>query len=103
MLDRATAVTPLTWIVEVADETLVLEPAHRRVAWETSTWSLGATDEDRTSLSAVEVMVALEWTSSGIRDRMRDLGSSGVVTFYVWRQEFSETRPLEGFHVVRWR
>lgn len=74
----------LTWIAEVAEEPLVLEPGDRRVEWETNTWSLGAEDEDRRSLSSAEVAAAFEQTAAGIRERIRELVFSGVATFYVW-------------------
>ncbi|MFD6294156.1 hypothetical protein ACFWFU_04975 [Streptomyces sp. NPDC060235] len=74
----------LTWIAEVADEPLVLEPTDRRMEWETNSWSLGAADEDRSSLSVAEVVAAFEQTAAAIQERIRDLGFSGVATFYVW-------------------
>ncbi|MFD4902601.1 hypothetical protein [Streptomyces sp. NPDC058411] len=77
----------LTWIAEVADEPLVLEPADRRVEWETNTWSLGAADEDRSSLSADEVVAAFERTAAVIQERILRLNFSEAATFYVWHDE----------------
>ncbi|MFC8968586.1 hypothetical protein [Streptomyces sp. NPDC057094] len=71
----------------MADEPLVLDPAARRVEWETNTWSLGAAAEDRTSLSVAEVSAAFEQTAAAIRERIRSLGFPGVATFYVWHDE----------------
>ena len=77
----------LTWIAEVAEETLVLEPADRRLEREANTWLLGVDDEERRSLSVSEVVSAFEGAAAALRVRIRALGFTGVATFYVWHDE----------------
>ncbi|TQE21415.1 hypothetical protein Sipo7851_40850 [Streptomyces ipomoeae] len=81
---RDTAAVLLTWIAEIADEPLLLEPNDRVAEQRTNTWCLSAEPEDRTRLSVSEVAAALEHTAAAIQARVHDSGYSGHATFYVW-------------------
>ncbi|MFG2631720.1 hypothetical protein [Streptomyces sp. NPDC048473] len=77
----------LTFIAEVADEHLVLDPGNQATESQTNTWQLGADAEERATLSVEEVAAAFESTARALRDRIRALGLHGTATFYVWHDE----------------
>jgi hypothetical protein len=77
----------LTFIAEVADEALVLNPDNRATESRTNTWHLGADAEERTALSVEEVAAAFEGTAELLRHRIRALDFHGSATFYVWHDE----------------
>ncbi|SOD59149.1 hypothetical protein SAMN06297387_101506 [Streptomyces zhaozhouensis] len=74
----------LTWIAQVAEEPLVLNAADRSAELAANTWRLGASDEDRRSLTVGAVAAAFERTADGIAARIAGAGFAGPVTFYVW-------------------
>ncbi|MFD7729605.1 hypothetical protein ACFV6F_04340 [Kitasatospora phosalacinea] len=75
----------LTWIAEVADEPLVLEPDRPPEEWATNTWSIGP--DGGPAPSVAEVVAAFRGTADGIRRRIADMPYDGPATFYVWHDE----------------
>lgn len=74
----------LTWIAEIADEPLLLEPDDRAVEQRTNTWCLSAEHEDRARWSVSEAAAAFEPTATAIQARIHDSGHLGPATFSVW-------------------
>jgi hypothetical protein len=77
----------LTWIREIADEPLLIDPAERKAEHRENTWHVSASAEDRRSVSAREVVAAFETCAARLRERIRVLGYTGAATFYVWHDE----------------
>ncbi|MGW1741771.1 hypothetical protein ACWCPQ_23545 [Nocardia sp. NPDC001965] len=74
----------LTWIREVADEPLLIDPTARDAEARENTWSLSTSADERGSLSVHDVVAAFEECASVLRERIRSLGYEGPATFYVW-------------------
>jgi len=77
----------LTFIAEVADEPLVLDPGNWATESQTNTWWLDADAEERATLSVDDVAAAFEGTAELLRHRIRALRFHGTATFYVWHDE----------------
>ncbi|MBU3062326.1 hypothetical protein KO481_12415 [Nocardia sp. NEAU-G5] len=74
----------LTWIREVADEPLLIDPTAGDAEVRENTWSLSTSVDERGSLSVHDVVAAFEECASVLRERIRSLGYEGPATFYVW-------------------
>lgn len=74
----------LTWIREVADEPLLVDPNASDAEARENTWSLSTSVDERRSLSVHEVVAAFEECALVLSERIRSLGYEGPATFYVW-------------------
>lgn len=77
----------LTFIAEVAEEPLILDPSDQAAETRTNTWSLSADAEERRTLSVEQVVAAFERTAEMLRQRVHSLETPGTATFYVWHDE----------------
>ncbi|TWP49027.1 hypothetical protein FKR81_25450 [Lentzea tibetensis] len=71
----------LTWIREVADEPLLIDPFDLRAEVRENTWRLGPT-ADRPA--ADDVVAAFEECAALLRARINAMGHEGRATFYVF-------------------
>jgi hypothetical protein len=69
----------LDFIAELATEEYLLEPADHLAEVRQNTWSLGASPEERTGLTAEGVVAAFEAVARSLDARL-----PGPATFYVW-------------------
>jgi hypothetical protein len=74
----------LTYIAEIADEPLVLDPNNLHAETRTNTWSLNAHPGERATLTADQVVAAFADTAAKLSRRVSGLGSNLAATFYVW-------------------
>lgn len=68
----------LTFIAEVAEEPLVLDPDDQLAESRNNTWSLGADVEERLALTVEQVAAAFEQTAEALRERWSDLAAVGI-------------------------
>jgi hypothetical protein len=76
----------LRGIQEVADEPVSLAPEDQEAEFANTHW-LGATPEERSTLSVDQVVSAFEETARALRRRIGETDIRGMATFYVWHDE----------------
>ncbi|MFI9818757.1 hypothetical protein [Saccharothrix variisporea] len=76
-----------TWIREVGQEPLLLDPGAPLAEARENTWSLSVSAAERRSLTVQEVVTAFEDCVTSLRRRVRALGHGGSVSFYVWHDQ----------------